>query len=118
MNELWLSIKAWTQRILLALLAIYAGFFIYKNSGSDVKFWFWFNHVHSTSVFFLTSGAFVAGIVFTILVSTALKTLRQIRELRGRSRQDKLEREISDMKAKAAMLQTRPVTDPTVPPNP
>ena len=103
MNELWLSIKAWTQRILLALLAIYAGFYVYNNSGTDVKFWFWFHHEHSTTVFLLTSAAFVAGIIFTILVSTAIKTLRQIRDLRGRGRQDRIEKEIIDMKTVSAI---------------
>ena len=109
MNEVWLSIKAWTQRLLLAALVIYFALYVYNNSGTSVSFWFWFKHEHATTVFFLTSGAFLAGMIFTILVSTALKTLRQIRELRGRSRQDKLERDISEMKAKAAMLQTRPI---------
>ena len=108
MNELWLSIKAWTQRILLAALVIYAGLYVYKNSGTPVKFWFWFNREDSTSVFFLTSGAFFAGIIFTILAGTALKTLKQIRDLRSRGRQEKIERDLNEMKTKAAMLQTRP----------
>jgi hypothetical protein len=108
MNEIWLSIKAWTQRLLLAALVIYAGLYIYNNSGTTVKFWYWFKHEHETTVFFLTSGAFLAGAIFTILSATALKTVSQIRELRHRGRQEKIERDISEMKAKAAMLQTRP----------
>jgi MFS superfamily sulfate permease-like transporter len=109
MNEIWLSIKAWTQRLILAALVIYAGLFIYKNNSESVKFWFWFDRIHSTTVFLLSAGAFAAGIVFAILVSTALKTVKQIRDLRSRGRQEKIERDVSDMKAKAAMLQTRPV---------
>jgi uncharacterized integral membrane protein len=108
MNDIWLSIKAWTQRILLALLVIYCGLYIYNNSGTTVVLWWWFKHEHATTVFLLTAGAFVAGVVFTILAGTALRTLKQIREMRHRGRQERLERDIEDMKTKAAMLQTRP----------
>jgi lysylphosphatidylglycerol synthetase-like protein (DUF2156 family) len=113
MNEIWLSIKAWTQRLLLAALVIYAGLYIYKKNDKPATFWFWFNHEPSTTVFFLTSVAFLAGVVFTILAATALKTLKQIRELRHRGRQEKIERDINEMKTKAAMLQTRPVDEGT-----
>jgi hypothetical protein len=109
MNEVWLSIKAWTQRLILAALVLYAGIYIWKNSDEPVKFWFWFKHEHETTVFILTTGAFFAGVVVTILISTALKTIRQIRELRSRGRHEKLERDMEEMKAKAAMLQIRPV---------
>ena len=108
MNEIWLSIKSWTQRLILAALVIYAGVFVYKNSQQPVSFWYWYDHSRSTTVFILTAGAFAAGIIFTILLSTALKTLKQIRELRSRSRHEKMERDLEEMKAKAAMLQTRP----------
>jgi lysylphosphatidylglycerol synthetase-like protein (DUF2156 family) len=113
MNEIWLSIKAWTQRIVISALVIYAGFFVYKNSSDSVKFWFWFDHEHTTTVFLLAAGAFAAGMIFAVLISTALKTLRQIRDLRSRSRQEKLERDLIDMKAKAAMLQTKPAGEAT-----
>jgi uncharacterized integral membrane protein len=108
MNQIWLNIKAWTKGIVFSIILIYAILFIYNNSGKDVDFWWWFNHLHHTSVFLLVAGAFFAGILFTIILSTTLKTLRQIRDLRSRSRQDKLERNLADMTAKAAMLQTRP----------
>jgi hypothetical protein len=46
-----------------------------------------------------------------------LRTVKQIRELRHRGRQEKIERDINEMKAKAAMLQTRPAgTDTTANP--
>ena len=108
MNEIWLSIKSWTQRLLLAALVIYAGVFVYNNR-IEVNFWYWYHHSRSTSVFVLTAGAFAAGMIFMVLLSTAFKTLRQIRDLRARSRNEKMERELADMKARAAMLQTRPV---------
>ena len=110
MNELWLKIKVWTKAILFGAVLIYALLFIYNNSGEPVNFWWWFSRTHPTSVFFLTAGAFLAGIVFTILVRTSWKTWRQIRTMRERNRTGKLEREMADMKAKAAMLQTRPAS--------
>jgi lysylphosphatidylglycerol synthetase-like protein (DUF2156 family) len=113
MNELWLSIKVWTQRILLALLAIYAIFFVLKNSGDPVNFWFWFKHEPAkTTVFILSAIAFVAGMVVMLLLSTAIRTVKQVKELRSRGRQEKMERELADMKAKAAMLQTKPAATP------
>ena len=108
MNDLWLNIKAWAQRILLALLVIYFGLYIYKNSGMTVKLWWWFRPEFQTTVFVLTSGAFVVGILFTFLATTTLRTLKQIREMRHRGRQERLEKDIEEMKNKAAMLQTRP----------
>jgi len=111
MNDLWLNIKEWTQRLILAAAAIYAVFYIYYNSGEPVKFWYWFKPEHPSTVFWLTTGAFFAGVICTLLVSTAWKTVRQVKELRSRGRQEKLEREISEMKTKAAMLQTRPVEE-------
>ncbi len=113
MNEIWLSIKSWAQRLVLAALVIYAGVFVYKNSQQPVSFWYWYNHSRSTTVFILTAAAFAAGMIFMVLLSTAIKTLRQIRDLRSRSRHEKMERELADMKAKAAMLQTRAVADQT-----
>jgi uncharacterized integral membrane protein len=114
MNEIWLSIKAWIKGIIFSLILIYAILFVYNNSGKDVDFWWWFKHLHHTSVFLLVAGAFFAGVLCTIVVATTLKTLRQIRDLRSRSRRDKLERNLADMTAKAAMLQTRPTENPGV----
>jgi hypothetical protein len=106
MNDLWLTIKAWFKGIIFVAVLAYAAAFILENNGETVGFWWW--HKTQTSVFILASGAFIAGIVFTIIFRTTWKTWRQISEIRGRSRTGKLEREMADMKAKAAMLQTRP----------
>jgi hypothetical protein len=72
-----------------------------------VKFWYWFGREPQTSPLFLTFLAFVAGVVVTLLLSTTFKTIRQIRELRSKGRLERLEREHAEMKAKAAMLQTK-----------
>jgi hypothetical protein len=109
MGDLWLTIKAWFKGLLFLAILIYAVIFTYHNSGESVNFWWWFKGPQQTTVFFLTSGAFIAGVVFSIVLRTTWATWRQISDLRGRSRTGKLEREMADMKAKAAMLQTRPV---------
>ena len=58
----------------------------------------------------------LVSVIFTILIGTAFRTLRQIREIRARSRSQKLEEEIREMKEKASMLQTRPASGSTTTP--
>ncbi len=113
MVTVWENIKLWTKLLLTSAVLLYLLLFVYNNSGQPVKFWWWFERTPETSVFFLTAGAFFAGVVMTILVRTLWKTLRQIRHMQDRSRSDRLEREVADMKSKAARLQTRPEVDPT-----
>jgi uncharacterized integral membrane protein len=108
-NDVWLKIKAWTKAIVFALIVIYALLFVIKNNDRHVTFWWWYDKNTDTTVFLLAAFAFLAGIVFAFLVKTTWTTLRQIRELRLRSRTDKLERDMADMQTKAAMLQTKPV---------
>ena len=43
-----------------------------------------------------------------ILATTTFRTIRQIRDLRARSRTARLEDEVRDMRSKAAMLKTKP----------
>jgi uncharacterized integral membrane protein len=109
MGNFWLKFKVWTKGILVALLVLYVLAFMLKNTGqAPVKLWFWFNTELTISPLLLVFTTFLIGIVFAILARTTFTTIRQIRELRHRSRTDKLEREVADMKNKAAMLQTRP----------
>ena len=108
MGSLWLKIKIWTKITVAALLTIYVLIFVMKNGGRTAEFWYWFNREVETSLLFLVMYAFLVGVITTVLVGTALRTLRQIRELRSRNRSERLEAEIADMKTKAAMLQTRP----------
>jgi hypothetical protein len=112
MGNIWLKIKVWTKSILFGALVLYALLFILNNSGQPVKFWYWFRHEHETSMLVLVVVTFLAGVIGTILVRTTLKTLKQVRELRERSRLDRIEREHAEMKAKAAMLQTKTSAQP------
>lgn len=115
MNEIWIKIKAWTKGIVAVLVVLYVILFTYNNSGKPVDFWWWFGHTHPTSVFLLAVCAFLAGIIFALLVRTLWGTWRQVRGMRTRSKTDRLERDMADMKAKAAMLQTKPPPGDTKP---
>jgi len=114
MGNLWLKIKIWTKGIIFGAMVLYALFFIWFNSGKSVTFWYWFrSDQQPISLLVLILVTFLAGVVGTIVVRTTFKTIRQIRDLRDKGRLEKLEREHSDMKAKAAMLQTKSPPTPS-----
>jgi uncharacterized integral membrane protein len=108
MGNLWLKIKVWTKGILGLLVLLYALFFAYNNS-DPTTVWLWFGHQPTYSKLVLLAIAFFAGVICTILVRTTMRTLRQIRELQSKSRTDRIERELADMKQKASRLQTKPI---------
>ncbi len=108
MGNLWLKIKIWTKGITITLVLLYLLVFVIKNN-RPVPFWWWVNHEDEHSMLLLVLISFAAGAVVTVLLRTTLRTLRQIRELRTRSRTDKLERDLADMKEKASRLQTKPL---------
>lgn len=107
MGELWLKIKIWSKGIVIWAILIYVLLFVLNNSGQPVKFWYWFRREYETSMLVLILAIFLAGVLATIIVRAAVKTVRQVRDLRQRSRLAKLEREQAQIRAKAAMLQTR-----------
>jgi len=113
MGNIWLKIKIWTKVSFFGLILVYMLIFVAKNSTEKVSFWYWFNRSADTSVLLFSLYAVLGGVVFTVLVSTTLKTIRQVRELRDKGRTGRIEREMADMKAKAAMLRPKPATPPT-----
>ena len=104
---MWLKIKIWTKVALFAFVAVYLLIFFLKNNDRDVQFWYWYNRAPQTPVLLLAGLSFLAGVLIAILVRMMFKTVHQVREMRNRSRTERLEREVADMKAKAAMLQTK-----------
>ena len=107
MNNVWLKIKLWTKIVICAFVAVYLLVFIVKNNGYKVDFWFWYNRQVNESVLLLVSAAFLTGVLATILTRMMFHTARQFSVMRNTARTEKLEREVADMKLKAAMLQTR-----------
>ena len=112
MGNLWLKIKVWTKVTIVIALFVYAILFVYQNSSRPVKPWFWIGREPDTSVLVLVLCAFLLGVIGTILFRTTFKTIRQLRNLAERSRAERLEREVADMRSKAAMLRSRAAADP------
>jgi hypothetical protein len=108
-GNFWLKLKVWTKVLIFFALLIYAVLFIWHNSERVVKPWFWFGREPETSVLILGLCAVLTGVVGTILTRTTFKTVRQIRQLQERSRSGRLQREVEEMKSKAAKLRSRPV---------
>ena len=106
MGNLWLKIKVVTKIAIFVILLIATLLFVFNNSNQRVTIWLW-NDYETTllKVLFFTV---LVSVIFTLLIATAFRTVRQIREIRARSRSQRLEEEIRDMKDKASMLQTRP----------
>jgi uncharacterized integral membrane protein len=111
-GTLWLKIKVWTKVTIAVALFIYAVVFVYQNSARPVQPWFWFGREPQTSVLILVLCAFLLGVVGTILFRTTFKTLRQLRNLAERTRAERLEREMAEMRTKAAMLRSRAAPEP------
>jgi hypothetical protein len=118
MTDIWLKIKIWVKGIVLGLVLLYVLIFLLKNTGQEaVKLWFWWNTSLTISPLLLAFSTFLLGIIAAILGRTTWTTVRQIKDMRERSRIQKMERENADMKAKAAMLQTKaPFASSTTPP--
>jgi hypothetical protein len=115
---MWLKIKIWTKALIFGALVVYTLVFLLKNSDENANIWYWFfKPKYEVSVLLLTFFAFVAGVIGTLLVRTTFTTIRQIREARARSRTDRLEREVADMKSKAAMLKTKSYAQPAPAPS-
>jgi uncharacterized integral membrane protein len=106
MSGAWLRFKIWVKGIVFALILIYAFAFIWTNADKYVELWWFYNRRTTVRSLTLTIFAFAAGVVGTLLVRTILTTISQVREMRRRNQSDRLAREVADMKAKAARLQT------------
>ena len=95
MGNLWLKIKIWTKVSLFALLTLAVLIFLFQNVNKPVKLWLW-NEIDTTllKAMFFTA---LISVLFTILLSTTLRTIRQIQELRVRNRANKLEPKLSKL---------------------
>jgi uncharacterized integral membrane protein len=108
MGNFWLKLKIWTKTTLFAVLVIYLLIFIYNNSGESISFWWWFGHEEKHGKLTFAFGSFLLGVILTILLRTTFATMHQVRDLKARSRSQRMEKDIQDMKDKAARLQSRP----------
>ena len=111
MENLWLKIKIWTKIILFTLVVTYLIIFICENANQELKIWFWFTREPiNTTALEVIPITLLAGVMGTLIVRMAFRAMRQIRELQKRNATARLDREVAELKAKAAMLQTKPNT--------
>ncbi len=104
----FLKIRIWTKVILLALVLIYVAAFVIANRGQALDLWLFPTvSFEGLNALLALLGTFVLGAIAALLVRTIFTTIRQIRESRQRSRAQKLEREIVDMRTKSSKLQSR-----------
>jgi uncharacterized membrane protein len=107
MGNFWIKVKIWTKTTLFAVLAVYLLLFVINNSGEEVSFWWWFGHQEKHGKLTFGFTCFLAGVVLTILLRTSFATMSQLRDLQSRSRAQRIERDVQEMKEKAARLQVR-----------
>ena len=113
MGNLWLKIKVGTKIAIFAILTIATLLFLFNNVNKQVKIWLW--NEYDTTLLKVLFFTVLVSVIFTVLLATAFRTIRQIKEIRARGRSQRLEEELRDMKQKASMLQTRPAGDATSP---
>lgn len=113
MNNLWLKIRIWSKSILFGAIVLYLLLFFFNNS-AEVRIWYWFGRYYTGATWYMLLGVFLMGAVVALLTRTAFKTVRQMRQLKQRTQQDRMQKELTDMKAKAAMLQTRTTSTQSV----
>ena len=109
MNNTWLKIKVWTKVIVFAAIAIIVIMMLSLNWNTtipQIDFLFVkYTNPRLLLVLFLTS---VFSIFGWWIFKTIFKTVRQFREVSRRTQLERIEREHSEMLAKAAKLQTKP----------
>lgn len=116
MNDYWLKLKAWTKLIAFSVIALYVLIFLFLNRNATIQ-----PELHLVFktyvgpnvlvVLFLTS---LLSVITWWLVRTAFTLFHEIRVIQHQSRAAQLERELTDMKSKAAMLKSRPA-EPAAP---
>lgn len=123
MSNAWLKAKVWTKLTILAVVLLYLLVFFIQNHGQQVVFWYWYKSTWNTSLLYFAFFTFLAGVLVTVLARTIYKTVGQFREMRRRNDQERRDRELRELQAKAAMLKTRegtaaPAAAPTEPASP
>ena len=106
---MWEKIKLWTRIILFSALALYLLIVIAVNwelrlNGPLQLVFIKFENARVLLVLLVTA---VVSIFGWWLTRTVFKALRQLQSVRERSRTTRLEKDLAEMKAKAAMLQKK-----------
>jgi hypothetical protein len=110
MSMTWTKVKLWTKLTVFGLVFVYLAAFIFLNRDAVIHpaldFVFKkYQDVNALLVLLLTS---IFSIMGWWLFKTIFKTLRQMSEVKRRAYLERRDRELAEMHAKAARLQTRP----------
>jgi hypothetical protein len=108
MENVWLKIKIWTKIVIFSALVIYLLLFVFKNSDQELTIWWWFGKDLKTSALELIPAVLLLGVFGTLVLRMAFRAIKQIRELKKRNASAKMQKDMADIKLKAAMLQTKP----------
>ena len=108
MANTWLKIKMWTRLTLISAVILYLLLFIFKNRNNDIKIDFVFKEYTDLNILLVALFTAIFSIFGWWLFRVSLRTLRQINDSNSRSRTLKLERDMAEIKSKAAMLQPDP----------
>lgn len=112
MENLWLKIKIWTKIILFSIVVIYLALFIFKNADQELTIWVWpypYKEFRTTALQ-LIPAMLLAGVFGTLVIRMAFRAFKQIGELKKRNAAARMQKDMADIRAKAAMLQTKPQT--------
>lgn len=108
MQNLWLKIKLWTKITVFSVLVIYLLIFVLENANKELVIWWWYEKEIKTSALELIPAMLLAGVLGTLVMRMAFRAFKQIRDLRRRNADAQLHKDMAEIKAKAAMLQTKP----------
>ena len=106
---MWEKIKLWTRIILFSALALYLLIVIAVNWDKRVDgvLQLVFVKFEKPRVLLVLLATAIVSIFGWWLMRTVFKALRQLQSVRERSRTTRLEKDLAEMKAKAAMLQKK-----------
>jgi len=109
MGNLWQRIKRWTVGVVTVVVTLFLIILISRNWNAEVSpsLDLVFKNYPKAPFLLVTLITGVTSILGWWLIRTLIKMIWQLRQARERRRTERLEREVADMKAKAAMLQTR-----------
>jgi uncharacterized integral membrane protein len=113
MDNLWLKIKIWTKVVIISVVVIFLLIFVMENANKEITIWWWFGREVATTALMLIGCMFLAGVICTLLVRVAAKTMRQVRELKQHNANLQMRQDVAEIKTKAAMLQTKPPITPS-----
>ncbi len=103
--NIWLKIRVWSKIVFFSIIAVYILVFSINNLGTKTQLWVFFgaDWTLQSSVLLLALGAFVLGVIATLLTRTILRTLTQLREMKRK----RMEKEAVAIISRASKLRTR-----------